>query len=36
MITLHLGPGEIDVMWRVFLATDIRCVATILIAKHWL
>lgn len=35
-MTLHLGPGEINVMWRVLLAADIRCMATILIAKHWL
>ena len=36
MITLHLGPEEIDVMWRVLLATSIRCMAAILIATHWL
>lgn len=36
MITLRLGPEETDVMWRVLLATDIRCTATVLIAEHWL
>ena len=36
MNILHLGPEEVDVMWRVLLAMDSRCMVTILMAKHGL